>query len=377
MPKIVISGYYGFANAGDEAMLWAMVSALRDRVSGAEIVVLSARPEQTRAEFDVQAVGRNSLPQICGALRGADLLISGGGGLLQDVTSRWSIFYYLGIILLAKMFGCRVYLYGQGIGPLRTSLGRGALRMVANRADLISVRDVESRDELVRLKVWRPAIHVTADPALGLDTRGTDRERGRRLLRAAGATGSDLVGISVRSWKGLRRIQTVVARLGDYLAAEGWQVVLVPMQYSEDLPVCREVAALMQHPPVVLEERYPFWDLLSMTANFGLAVGMRLHFLIFAALAHVPLVGIAYDPKITRFIQQLDLPSPLPAEDLRFEELKFQVDFVHRYREGVSFLLADRVAVLRQQALRSADLAAELLRQRPQAGKRSGTVEVE
>jgi polysaccharide pyruvyl transferase CsaB len=361
MPKIVISGYYGFANAGDEAMLWAMVSALRARVKGAEIVVLSARPEDTRREFDVQAVGRSSLTQICGALRGADLLISGGGGLLQDVTSRWSIFYYLGVILLAKMFGCRVYLYGQGIGPLRTSLARGALGLVANRADLISVRDVESRNELLQLRVWRPPIHVTADPALGLDTEGVDAERGRQLLRAAGATGNDLVGISVRSWKGLRRIQEVVAGLGDYLAADGWQVVLVPMQHAEDLPVCRGVAALMRHPPVVLQERYPFWDLLSMTANFGLAVGMRLHFLIFAALVRVPLVGIAYDPKITRFIQQLDLPAPLPAEDLRLEELKFQVDFVRRYREGVSFLLAERVAVLRRQALRSADLAVELL----------------
>jgi len=95
--KIVISGYYGFGNAGDEAILEAMVRDLRALAPGARLVVLSADPAATAARCGVEAVPRMHLPSVLGALRGADLFISGGGSLLQDATSWRSVPYYAGI----------------------------------------------------------------------------------------------------------------------------------------------------------------------------------------------------------------------------------------------------------------------------------------
>lgn len=362
MPKVVISGYYGFHNTGDEAMLHAMLMALRDAVPGLEALVLSKDPGYTSREFGVGSVFRDNLRQVLGALREADLLISGGGGLLQDVTGPKSIIYYLGIVSLARLLGKPVFFYAQGIGPINTSLGKGLVRRVANRVSAITVRDSDSRDELVSLGVTRPPVYVTADPVLGLEPSGVDRARGREILSDLGVGEGPVAGISLRPWKGLEGYKKVMARLADELAAERWQVVLVPMQCPGDLKTCRETASLMKGRAFVLDQGAGYRDLLAVAANLDLAVGMRLHFLIFSALFGVPMVGVPYDPKVNRFLQSVGLPSGLNAESLDFQELSARVRQVLEQREQVRAGLAEAVAPLRREALKNASLVAELFR---------------
>ena len=128
MSRIVVSGYYGSKNAGDEAMLAAMLEVLGDLDPKLHITVISADPEDTRKRHGVDAVSWLGLPAIIRELRQADLLISGGGSLLQNVTSRRSLYYYMGIIFLAFMAGLKVMLYAQGIGPIRGHLPRRLMR---------------------------------------------------------------------------------------------------------------------------------------------------------------------------------------------------------------------------------------------------------
>ncbi len=188
MSEIVISGYYGFGNAGDEAMLAAMIEVLTELEPNIGITVLSGNPEDTRRRHGVAAVYRLNYPEIIKVLAKSHLLISGGGSLLQDVTSERSLYYYLSIMMLAKKLGTPVMLYAQGIGPVRGSLARGAMRYIGNMVDLITVRDEGSRDELKRLKVTRPPIHVTADPVLALHP--VDKQVGRSILRKHGVEGA-------------------------------------------------------------------------------------------------------------------------------------------------------------------------------------------
>ena len=87
MSNIVISGYYGFGNAGDEAMLCAIIDAIRKEEADAYITVISGNPKETSKKHNINAVGTFSALGILKAIANSDLVISGGGSLLQDATS--------------------------------------------------------------------------------------------------------------------------------------------------------------------------------------------------------------------------------------------------------------------------------------------------
>ncbi|OPY56460.1 MAG: colanic acid biosynthesis protein [Pelotomaculum sp. PtaU1.Bin035] len=362
MPKVVISGYYGFHNCGDEAILYAMLQALGNIIPGLEATVLSKEPGYTAREFGVRSIPRDDPRQVLRTLRSADMLISGGGGLLQDVTSHRSIIYYLGIVSMARLLGKPVFFYAQGVGPVNTAAGRALVRLVANRVNAITVRDPDSKDELADIGVTRPRVHITADPVLGLLPSMIDGNKGREILSSMGTGGGPVAGVSVRPWKGLDGYKKVVAKAADDLIAGGWQVLLVPMHSPGDIEACREVAALMRGKPLFLEGRAKYDDLLSIAANLDLAIGMRLHFLIFCAIFGVPLIGLPYDPKVNRFLQSVGLPPGLCAENLEYAELASTIKRVLDDRERISAGLKERVNLLRVEALRNASLAAELLR---------------
>ncbi|HBV96284.1 MAG: polysaccharide pyruvyl transferase [Peptococcaceae bacterium BICA1-7] len=363
MPRVVISGYHGFKNNGDEAMLYAMLKALDQRIQGLEVVVLSKNPVETQDFFGVRAVPRHDLRTIIGEIRGADLLISGGGGLLQDVTGPNSILYYLGIVSLAKMMKKPVFFYGQGIGPIETLLGRTMMRLVANRVDVITVRDRESSDELCNLGVVRPLVEVTADPALGLDTAEIDPGPGIAILNGAGIpTGDGLVGVSVRGWKGQSAYKTVIARTCDDLIGKGRNVVFLPMHYPEDVAASKEIAAMMKNSPFIVERQLNFKDMLSLMKQTSLIVGMRLHFLIFGSLLNIPMVGISYDPKVDRFLRLADMPSGGTVENLDYQEFSACIEMVSASTGELKERLARKVALLRQEALRGADLVEKMLK---------------
>ena len=191
--RIAVSGYYGFKNAGDDAILMAMVATIRALAPGAEITVFSSSPVETRQLYGVRAVNRWNPLGIIWTLLRSDLLLSGGGGLLQDVTGVRSICYYLVVVLLALVVGKPVVYYAQGVGPVRTRFGRWLTRVVSNRVDLITIRDQASRDDFLAMGVNRPPLVVTADPVLALNPAQLDIADGAELLaelHRAGSAGS-------------------------------------------------------------------------------------------------------------------------------------------------------------------------------------------
>ena len=118
MVNILISGYYGFDNIGDESILRTLVSSLREHIPDCSLTVLSHNPASTREKYGVEAVDRMSPVAILRAVKKCDMLISGGGSLLQDVTSSKSLHYYLSIIRCAEFFHKKVFSYSQGSGPI-------------------------------------------------------------------------------------------------------------------------------------------------------------------------------------------------------------------------------------------------------------------
>ena len=229
MKRIVVSGYYGAKNAGDEAMLAAMLEVLGDLDPELHITVISADPEDTERRHGVHAVGALDAGKIFSAVRRADLLISGGGSLLQNVTSRRSLYYYMAVILLALLLGRRVMLYAQGVGPVTGRFACRCMRWLGNRVSLITVRDEGSMAELRRLGITRPPMECTADPVLGI--RPVGREAGRAILAQYGADGAKpVIGVSVRDWQGWQHYKEILAEISDAIVRElDARVVFLPM----------------------------------------------------------------------------------------------------------------------------------------------------
>ena len=152
MVNILISGYYGFDNIGDESILRTLVSSLREHIPDCSLTVLSHNPASTREKYGVEAVERMSPMAILRAVKKCDMLISGGGSLLQDVTSSKSLHYYLSIIRCAQFFRKKVFIYSQGIGPIDRPGNRRAAAKALKKADGIVVRDERSRRSALRGK---------------------------------------------------------------------------------------------------------------------------------------------------------------------------------------------------------------------------------
>ncbi|VBB05495.1 polysaccharide pyruvyl transferase [Lucifera butyrica] len=362
MSDIVISGYYGFANAGDEAMLAAMVEALTDLEPNIKLTVLSGNPEDTRRRHGVDAVYRLNYPEIVRVLAKSRLLISGGGSLLQDVTSDRSLYYYLSIMMLAKKMGKPVMLYAQGIGPVRGSLARGAMRYIGNMVDIITVRDEGSKEELKRLGVTKPPVYVTADPVLALHP--VDKQVGRTILRRYALEGATpLIGISVREWKDWPHYKQVLAQSADAIAAEfGARILFLPMQWPEDMEAARKIAGRMKEPATILQEECTTNELLSLVGNLDLLIAIRLHALVFAAVMHTPLIGISYDPKIERFLESLGQTHIGTLQDVMVEGLLEKMRQLWPQRREQDRMQEERIHALRDKAFKNAELALELIR---------------
>ncbi len=366
MSKIVISGYYGFCNAGDEAMLSAMIGAFWDLEPGIRITVISGNPKDTAARHGVTAVHRFDMAGIARAVGDADLLLSGGGSLLQDVTSDRSLYYYLSIVWLAKRLGTPVMLYGQGVGPVRGSLARSATRLVCRQADVITVRDAGSEQELLALGVDRPAITVTADPVLGMHP--VSPHAGRLVLRRYGMEGAKpLIGLSVRQWKNLSRYKRELAQAADELVRRyGARIVFLPMQIPDDVAVSNEIFQQMQEQDsaAVLSERFSTMEFLSLVGNLELLIGIRLHALIFGAVMQVPVIGLSYDPKIERFLASL---GEKPVADLESVSATKLLNKVASFWPAGGKPMNPQLTYtsqLREQAFRNAELAMALIQQK-------------
>lgn len=359
MVNLVISGYYGFGNAGDEAMLSAMLEALRALEPQVGITVISGDPAGTRRKFSVQAVHRLNLWGIVRAVRRSDLLISGGGSLLQDVTSGRSIFYYLGIMQIACLLRRPVMLYAQGIGPIRSRMARSFMQQIGNRIAGGTVRDQGSLTELAGLGITGPEVTVTADPVLALQPAG--KEWGRDVLDRLELRGDGpLIGFSVREWRGEDHFKNEFAAAADRLAAEaGARIVFVPMQWPDDVRAARMVAGRMRQPHAVIGQQCDTRELISLVSNLDILVGVRLHALIFAAVTDTPFVGVSYDPKIDRFLETVGERPAGSLETLSADVLTDRILQVLGDRDSAG-RRRQRVGELREQALRNARIALAL-----------------
>lgn len=358
--EILISGYYGFKNSGDDALLKAIIDDLKKHIESPNIVVLSAAPGETAKTYRVKSINRLSPLQIRRHMKKAGMLISGGGTLIQDRTSTKSLWYYLAVIKMAKDMGLKVMLYSNGIGPLRKESNINITRKILNETDLITLRDKESMDTLRRIGVSKPKMLLTADPALTLKL--PDKTIGKRILFEARVPDKRLLGISVRKWGSLGSdFENIIARVCDRAAAEyGLYPVFLPMQASKDLGISRSIMSRMKEKASVIENHQTVNDMLSVVGCMDFCIGMRLHMLMYAAINSVPLIGIAYDPKISSFMKNMGQKSCIHTDELTEDKLFKMLEETIRDYVTIKDGLKRSYASLSENARRNGMLAAEL-----------------
>ncbi|WP_246218335.1 polysaccharide pyruvyl transferase CsaB [Litoribacterium kuwaitense] len=315
--KVVLSGYYGYDNMGDEAILYSIIQALRAQDPAIDITVLSNQPEETAKAYGVSAVNRWRIKDMMKSLKEADGFISGGGSLLQDATSNKTVPYYAGLMQMASWLGKPYAVYAQGIGPLSKKLGQRLTVSSMNKAAVVTVRDEGSLALLRSLGVNR-SVDVVPDPVMALEPSDAlpnwFHEQGESR---------PVITLSVRDWPSeepyLQKMATSVERLAK---EKGAAVALLPVHGEHDLKTSQALAEHLQSPYLMFPHDASLEEKLAMVRDSELLIGMRLHALIFAATSNTPFVAVSYDPKIDAIAKQLQQPlvghvsDPWTADDL-------------------------------------------------------------
>ena len=323
---ILIAGYYGFENTGDEAILSAILADFHSQRPNLKFIVVSSNPTETASLHRVESMHWKDIDGLLNAARESDLIIVGGGGLFQDywgvpdtllTPSHWGISYYNGIGFLAALYQKPFMIYSVGIGPLISDEGKRLTRLTFDLANVATVRDKESQDLLVSLGFPREQAVIAPDPALRLPPKV---KLATKILQSEGVPlkGLPIVGVCLRNWtegeKSDNWKQELATALDQFLETHNVQIVFIPFQVSShelenDYSVSQSVASMMhEHERVyVLPGPYSHEIVKGLISHCRLVVGMRLHSLIFSASLGVPAMALVYDPKISNFMSSLEL----------------------------------------------------------------------
>lgn len=326
---VVLCGAYGRGNAGDEAILKAILAELRSLDKNLPICVMTRRPRQTRKAYHTEAVYMFDLFSYRKKMAHCKLYINGGGSLIQDVTSRRSLWFYLNTLRTARKLGCRVMMYGCGIGPVNYQADRRYAGRIINRnVDVITLRDQHSVSELQALGVTAPRIVLAADPTVALDSASP--ERASEMLRAADLNPEEqhFLGITVRPWPGFDSKVSVIADAAAYAyRTYGLIPVFIPIEARRDVSAAAQVAAQLNDVPyAVLPNCAHAEQSIALFSQMDVVMSMRLHALVFSAAHGVPLVGIVYDPKVSSFLEFVGQDLHTPLEELTSDRLRSQLD---------------------------------------------------
>lgn len=314
MTSIVISGYFGFDNFGDEAILEAMIVGIKQANKNVEITILSQKPDFTANKYNVKAVSRNNPAEIFKAIRDCQLFISGGGSLLQDVTGWKSIPYYTGQIFLARMLGKKTVIYAQGIGPVKNKFNSFLIRRAAIKADLVTVRDKGSRDILIDFGLDSRTVKLTADPVFL--RANSDYNNDKPVEIEDIPTDKKILGVSIRPWKDSNYLKKLAPALDRLTVESDSRILLIPFHSEQDKDLSLQLSSLLKADSIVLKGQYNISEMLEIFSKIDFLIGVRYHSLVFATLTATPFLALSYDPKVWNFVSSLGINLLLDINQL-------------------------------------------------------------
>ncbi|MEO0852107.1 MAG: polysaccharide pyruvyl transferase CsaB [Cyanobacteria bacterium J06648_11] len=343
--RVVLAGYYGFGNGGDEALL---TSALQMLPAGTQPIILSPVPKVTSDTYGVASLNRWDGLGIQRLFKVADAFVWGGGSLMQDRTSWRNPLYYGGLMGLAQQFGLTTIAWAQGIGPLDLAWTRWITRSCLQRCTAVSVRD---RGSATLLDEWNIPHVLAPDPVWALTASDVPQ---------LPASEHPSIGVALRSHPLLTeaRLSRIGVALGQLQAKTNARILLIPFQPRADLAIAQYLHQHLGTVSHILELTDPR-QLKGALGQTSLTIAMRFHGLVMAAAEGVPIFGLSYDPKVDRLLQALDAPGwdlvDLPADTQKISEAWYDC-YVQRRA-----LDAKQLDTWHQDALKHQTLLAECL----------------
>jgi polysaccharide pyruvyl transferase CsaB len=304
--KMLLAGYYGFGNLGDEAILEMTLKQILEITDRENITVLSGNKTVTRKKYNVNTIDRYNVLSILCALKHSDVLIFGGGSLLQDVTSKRSIYYYLFLIRLAKLMKNKIVMLSQGIGPIINERSKKAVQSTLPLVDYITVRDNYSKEFLESIGVDEKKIFLSTDPVINI-RKDSDLEDEKQ--------GAKKICFSLRNWKD-SDVSHKISMVAKKLIDNGMECHFIPFYYKEDLQLIDQVEEILGNKAVYYKEKLSTGNAFEIIKTMDVMVGVRLHSLIFAAAANVPIVAVSYDHKVDHFVNSVNMKIACTIDDI-------------------------------------------------------------
>jgi polysaccharide pyruvyl transferase CsaB len=323
--RVLLSGYFGFGNTGDE-MIFAV---LKERLikEGFDVKSLVKNPINERE------ISRSAFKEIYRAIKESDIIISGGGGLIQDRTSTKSFLYYLSILWLAKKMGKKAVVFAQGIGPVEKFYNKKILGHVLNMVDLITVRDNASKEILIRCNTKRE-VHVTSDLAF-LYSREEKKSDEKHIVISFGRH------MTIPPMETLTEIVRYVKDKTDV------SVELISLFPENDSEIIKQVA---DSTGTNFRNISSIDEIIAGFNNSLFAIGTRYHSLVISIMKGVPFIGLSYDPKVNSLATDSDIPVLSYDSDLKLEDFKITFERAFAARETTQKNLAKKYEELKEKA---------------------------
>lgn len=289
--KVLIIGYYGSKNAGDEALLKSTIDLLNKAYDKPDITAITYSVKDTENTHGIKGISRNKYMDIVKGLMNSDILVGGGGSMLQNVTSNRSLYYYLAILMLAKLFGKKVVLLGNGLGPLKNSMAAKTTIKILKSLDHIVLRDEVSYEFLKNHDLEN--IHLGNDLAFSLNIHKKSDTVPRRVI------------INLRNWFYEEKFLDTMVEFLEYLVINEYEVILLPFQKGNDDKVLLKIKDRVKKDSIKYLDDLDIEDIILQISSGEVFIGMRLHGLIFSAILNKPFIALSYDPKVEVFSEKL------------------------------------------------------------------------
>lgn len=310
--RVVIGGYFGCGNLGDDAVLEGLLHELRHKHTGLTPIVLSGSPRLCKRSYKVLAVWRKNPFSILCALCRTDLFMLGGGSLLQSVTSRRSLWYYLALLSLCRLLKKPCCLFAAGLGPFAREKDTRLVARHLSHCRYISLRDAESHRLLQKLGVDGGLLHLSADAAL-LNPPLTKLAHSNELCRFKldrYHSGRKILCIVLKGGTREAELRSLLLAAARIVCREqGADIIFAVFDIRNDRTAAEQAQKELGASKLFLC-RSPVTAralLLLSTA----VVTMRLHAMVLATAEGIPALGIGADPregKLISFAKQSGQP---------------------------------------------------------------------